>query len=94
MEQASASKQITLLTREFGRGTDFYCYDESVQKAGGVAVLQTFFSKDLSEEIQIKGRTARWSQKGEYRCVVFGDDLREDFKVSLLEVGDLSQKSQ
>jgi preprotein translocase subunit SecA len=43
----------------FGRGTDFICFDKDVDAAGGVLVIQTFLSEDYSEEVQIKGRTAR-----------------------------------
>jgi len=49
---------ITLMLREFGRGTAFKCFDRRMLKDGGVHVIQTFFSLDLSEETQIKGRTA------------------------------------
>ncbi len=42
---------ITLMTREFGRGTDFKCYDLLALKEGGVTMIQTFLSKDLNEEI-------------------------------------------
>jgi preprotein translocase subunit SecA len=52
------SGRVTLLTKAFGRGTDFICYDEQLQFNGGIHVLQTFFSFNQSEEVQIKGRTA------------------------------------
>lgn len=47
------------MDRNFGRGTDFICLDPDVNDAGGVVVIQTFLSEDLSEEVQIQGRTAR-----------------------------------
>jgi hypothetical protein len=66
---ATEKGAITLLVRDFGRGTDFKCYDTRVLSAGGVHVIQAFFSDALSEEIQIKGRCARQGAGGSYRCV-------------------------
>lgn len=57
--QAMTTGSITLLTAELGRGTDFKCYDDRINNSGGVHVIQTFVSDSLSEEMQIKGRTAR-----------------------------------
>lgn len=37
--------------------------------AGGVHVIQTFFSTDIAEEVQIKGRCARQGEEGSYRYV-------------------------
>ncbi|XP_047141208.2 protein translocase subunit SecA isoform X2 [Hydra vulgaris] len=59
IKRATISGQITFLTRAFGRGTDFVCNDRNVVTNGGVHVVQTFFSEELSEEVQIQGRTAR-----------------------------------
>jgi preprotein translocase subunit SecA len=44
------------MIREVGRGTDFKCYDQALKNSGGVHVIQSFFSTDIAEEIQIKGR--------------------------------------
>ena len=60
---------ITLMIREYGRGTDFKNYDRAMLEAGGAHVVQAFFSTDLSEEIQIKGRCARQGAEGSYRYV-------------------------
>ena len=64
IKRATVPGQITLLTRIFGRGTDFICYDESVVTNGGTHVIQTFLSEETSEEVQIKGRTARQGDFG------------------------------
>ena len=59
IKRACASGIVCLATREFGRGTDFVCDDQDINAAGGIHVIQAFISDDISEEIQIRGRTAR-----------------------------------
>jgi hypothetical protein len=39
VRKATRSRQVTLLVREFGRGTDFICNDKTVKENGGVAVI-------------------------------------------------------
>lgn len=39
IKNASSSGFVTLLTKEFGRGTDFISRDEMVNAAGGVHVI-------------------------------------------------------
>mmetsp|Transcript_37635 Transcript_37635/g.91475 ORF Transcript_37635/g.91475 Transcript_37635/m.91475 type:complete len:1903 (+) Transcript_37635:230-5938(+) len=68
-QKATGRSAITLMIRDFGRGTDFKCHDKQVLHAGGVHVIQAFFSVNISEEIQVKGRTARQGADGSYRCV-------------------------
>jgi hypothetical protein len=70
VEKASCQGAITYITRALGRGTDFICLDTEVEKNGGVHVLQTFWSIDQSESIQIQGRTARQGQNGSYSLVL------------------------
>jgi hypothetical protein len=65
--QATQAGAITLMIRDFGRGTDFKCFDSKMLDAGGVHVIQAFFSIEISEEIQMKGRTARQGAEGSYR---------------------------
>jgi hypothetical protein len=72
---------VTLLSRELGRGTDFYVYSDSIDAAGGVVVIQTFLSEDVSEEVQIKGRTARQGNNGSYCLVLSDQDLLTDFSI-------------
>jgi preprotein translocase subunit SecA len=48
--KATQARTITLSTRNFGRGTDFCCYDKEVIEQGGLVDIQTFLSEDLSEE--------------------------------------------
>lgn len=75
VRQAVTSKSITLMSRDFGRGTDFICFDDDLDASGGVHVVQTFVSMDVSEEKQIKGRTARQGNHGSYSLVLLDTDL-------------------
>ncbi len=58
--------KITILTESFARGTDFKIFDKSINEIGGLHVIQTFISSDLSEYIQTRGRTARQGNKGSF----------------------------
>ncbi len=75
IKQATTSGQVTLLTKSFGRGTDFVCRDQVVSSNGGAHVIQTFLSAEISEETQIKGRTARQGDHGSYSMVLLEDSL-------------------
>ena len=75
VKQATISGRVSLITKTFGRGTDFVCRDEKVIAQGGVHVIQTFFSKNLSEEVQIKGRTARQGDKGSYSIILLDKEI-------------------
>ncbi|XP_077296708.1 uncharacterized protein LOC143918641 [Arctopsyche grandis] len=77
IEEAAISKTITLATRGMGRGVD-YKTSTTVEKNGGVHVIQTFFSLDVKEETQIKGRTARKDNKGSYELILCREALIED----------------
>ena len=71
--QASTSKgRVTLLTRGYGRGIDF-----PMPEGHHVVVVQTFLSSLVSEETQIKGRTARQGKHGKYRMVLCFKHLEE-----------------
>ena len=58
------------MTPAFGRGTDFFIFDKNVAENGGVHVIQCFLSQEKSEQVQIKGRTARQGKKGSYQMVI------------------------
>ena len=66
---------VTFLTKMFGRGTDFICQNQQLLANGGLHILQTFFSEELSEEYQIMGRGARQGDKGSYSMVLLDKDL-------------------
>jgi preprotein translocase subunit SecA len=59
VKKASSRGMVSFCTRGYGRGMDFICNDKNVDKEGGVHVILTFKPEDVSEEIQIMGRTAR-----------------------------------
>ncbi|CAF0784452.1 unnamed protein product, partial [Adineta ricciae] len=75
VKHAARQGQVTLITRIFGRGTDFICDTPQVLAKGGVHVLQTFFSMELAEEYQIMGRSARQGDRGSYRMIILDKDL-------------------
>ncbi|CAM4841770.1 unnamed protein product [Rotaria magnacalcarata] len=75
IKRAATDGKVTLLTRVFGRGTDFICRNQQVLANGGIHVLQTFFSEELSEEYQIMGRGARQGDSGSYRMIILDSDL-------------------
>ncbi|EAR94015.2 helicase carboxy-terminal domain protein (macronuclear) [Tetrahymena thermophila SB210] len=79
VQKATRSGQIGLFVREYGRGTDFISFDPNVIQSGGVVVIQTFLSDNITEEIQIKGRTARQGQQGQYYLILNQKDLIKDF---------------
>lgn len=62
----------------------FFCKDETVQKNGGIHVIQAFFSDDPSEEIQIQGRTAHQGKRGSYQLILLESDLED--KLGLVKV--------
>ena len=81
VRNATVSSTFTLLTKIFGRGTDFRVYDQDVQNNNGVLVIQTFFSDTESEEIQIQGRTARQGKKGQYMLILLKSDIKKQFNL-------------
>lgn len=86
VRRATESGMVTLATAALGRGVDFTCQDEQVERAGGVLVLQTFYSWTKSEEAQIRGRTARQGQQGEYALYLSQESLPSSGKVSKADV--------
>jgi preprotein translocase subunit SecA len=70
IQTAASTGSITFSVREFGRGTDFKCFDDQLTANGGVHVIQAFVSTLLSEETQIMGRTARQGDRGSYSMVI------------------------
>lgn len=89
IKMAATAGKITLLTRIFGRGTDFICYDQNLIKAGGMHVIQTFVSEEIAEEVQIMGRTARQGQSGSYSLLLLDTELEASCGIQLPEIEDM-----
>ncbi|CAF0901525.1 unnamed protein product [Adineta ricciae] len=93
IRKASTVGKVTLFTRTFGRGTDFICHDPKLLTNGGIHVLQTFFSRELSEEYQIIGRGARHGDRGSYRMILLDKDLEwvlgSTWKTELSKISNL-----
>jgi hypothetical protein len=87
VNKATGARTVTLFPRVFGRGLDFVSRDPAVDTAGGVHVIQTFFSQYVSEEIQIRGRTARQAKSGSFKMIL----LRDELLVYGLTVDELEQ---
>ncbi|KAL4466765.1 hypothetical protein ABPG74_010362 [Tetrahymena malaccensis] len=93
IQRVTRSGQIGLFVREYGRGTDFISLDPIVNKAGGVVVIQTFISDNKTEEIQIRGRSARQGQQGQYYLILNEQNLIEDLKLNSSQI-DMWQNDQ
>ncbi len=93
VNKATTAGQITISTAVFGRGTDFFCKDDTVQRNGGVHVIQAFLSEDESEEIQIQGRTARQGKRGSYEMILLASDLEEKFSIPKNMKDEVAKKS-
>ncbi len=88
VKKSTLTGAVSFLPRVFGRGVDFVCYDDIVEKAGGIHVIQTFLSEDISEEIQIRGRTARQGKKGSFSLVLNQEDLIKQFSLTASIIED------
>jgi hypothetical protein len=87
IKRATTAGTVALLTRDYGRGTDFVCRDPAVAAAGGVHVVQAFLSAEVAEETQIRGRTARQGDRGSYVLVAREGELAA-FGVTPAEAAD------
>jgi len=77
VSKATRQGQVTLATRSFGRGVDFIVDDEHMVTCGGLHVLLTFFPRDVQEEVQIMGRSARQGEKGSFSMVMLSQQLED-----------------
>jgi len=60
---------VCFMTKNWGRGVDFLVSRAVIDNQGG-HVIQTFFSTDVKEEIQVQGRMARKNLPGSYELVL------------------------
>ena len=75
IKRCATEGKVTLLTKMFGRGTDFICTNQKIIANGGIHILQTFFTEEVSEEYQIMGRGARQGDEGSYSMILLDKDL-------------------
>ncbi|CAE8613906.1 unnamed protein product [Polarella glacialis] len=94
IKKAATAGQVTLATAVFGRGTDFFCNDSKLDAAGGVHVIQAFFSTDICEEVQMQGRTARQGKKGTYSIIINEAEVQDLLGISLSELRSKSPDHQ
>ncbi len=93
IKKATITGKVTFFPRVYGRGLDFACRDDTVDKAGGIHVIQTFLSEDYSEEVQIKGRTARQGKHGSFSLILCVDDLTRQFGLKPEEIKEQQKGS-
>jgi preprotein translocase subunit SecA len=70
IRSACKPRSVTLCSREYGRGEDFITWNTNLRRAGGIHVVSTFLSLDISEEVQVQGRTARRTNPGSFSLVL------------------------
>ena len=94
VRRAVDPRKVTLWTREFGRGQDFLCHDSNVNTAGGVLVIQAFYSSEQSEEVQIQGRTARQGNMGGYRLMLLNTQVATALACGVQAVQSANQSAE
>lgn len=85
--------KVTLAVKEKGRGRDFRVYSPHVNLAGGVQIVGAYPCEQLSEEVQLGGRTARQGQKGSYCRVWREGDIKKIFGVTDEQIADARTKN-
>ena len=86
--------EVTFLPRVFGRGLDFACRDDRVNTDRGVHVIQAFLSEDVSEEIQIKGRTARQGKAGTFCLILNALDMAKQYGITAKQIEEEKHASK
>ena len=93
VKRATISGKVLLLTKVFGRGTDFQVNDKIVKSNGGPHVIQTFFSTRKSEELHIQGRTARQGGRGSYSMILNKEEIMNQFHIPDKELNKADDES-
>jgi hypothetical protein len=83
VSRSTSMCRVTLMTRNFGRGTDFKCHNSLIETAGGMHVILTYLPQSKSEKIQIQGRTCRQDYSGSFREMYWAQDLKNAGYVEL-----------
>ena len=92
IQNATIQGTVTLAISDFGRGTDYKCFDKIVNSNGGVYLLITFWPDEPSAHTQIEGRTARQSDNGTIHYVIEKSSL-EKFDFTNQEINNLTKNS-
>mmetsp|Transcript_7798 Transcript_7798/g.12403 ORF Transcript_7798/g.12403 Transcript_7798/m.12403 type:complete len:607 (+) Transcript_7798:2-1822(+) len=74
--QAVRAFTFTLVTQSYGRGTDFVCQNENLERYNGVHLIITFMPPNASQRTQFLGRTNRQGNQGSARFMMWEDDLK------------------
>jgi len=90
---ATCAGAVTLMTRAFGRGTDFKIRDPSLSKRGGAHMIVTFVPESTAEETQLMGRCARQGDHGSFAMVLKDTDL-EQIGMTKTDVDDARSQNQ
>ena len=69
------SNCISLLTKSFGRGTDFTILEKIVKTNGGAYLIAAVLPDDKSEQVQIKGRVARIDDPGSFVFILTEENV-------------------
>jgi hypothetical protein len=91
VSRAMDAGSLTLASRKVVRGLDFKSFDKKVEEAGGLLVIQTFFSLEKSEELQIQGRTSRQGREGAYLLLLETNQLAKDMEVDMSWIKEKKQ---
>ena len=75
IKRASKENKVTMLPREFCKGTDFDITNETLIKNGGIAIIQTFPPLDRLELSQVKGRCMRHGKSGTLNLVIKAEQI-------------------
>ena len=67
--------------------------DKDMEASGGIHVIQTFLSEELSEEVQVMGRSARQGTKGSFSMILSEEDLQQ-FEITPREIEAARQEGK
>lgn len=79
LNEVGVPSSVTLTTEDMARGL-YYQSSVTVEKNGGVHVIQCFFSENSRDEEQIQLCTARNSYRGTYEMIVCYNHVEKTFK--------------
>lgn len=81
IHRANMSGKVTLIHKEFGRGTNFRCDNKTINGCGGPVVILSSFPATISEEIQECGRTARQGDNGSVVMLLSAEDIHKEYRI-------------